>query len=101
MTVHRIALAPRSPTCGRGTWWRRRTAVGERAQHEDDALDYVSTSPSPARWAAETRRQRHLAGGKRALGDALIAGIAVDLNAVIVTRNGPDSQRRGIPILSY
>ena len=66
-----------------------------------DALEYVSTSPSAARWAAESRRQRHLAGGKRSLGDALIAGVAVDLGAVVVTRNRPDFERQGVQILGY
>lgn len=66
-----------------------------------DALEYVATSPSAARWAAESRRQRHLAGGKRALGDALIAGVAADIAAVVVTRNRPDFDRQGVAVLSY
>ena len=66
-----------------------------------DALEYVSTSPAAARWAAESRRQRHAAGGKRSLGDALIAGIAVSLEAVVVTRNRPDFERQGVALLSY
>ena len=66
-----------------------------------DALEYVSTSPLAARWAAESRRQRHSAGGKRSLGDALIAGIAVSLEATIVTRNRPDFERQGVAVLTY
>ena len=66
-----------------------------------DALEYVSTSPSAARWAAASRRERHLAGGKRSLGDALIAGVAVSLEAAVVTRNRPDFERQGVPILTY
>lgn len=66
-----------------------------------DALEYVATSPSAARWAAESRRRRHVAGGKRALGDALIAGVAVDLDAIVVTRNRPDFERQGIRVLEY
>src|SRR5439155_22801352 len=66
-----------------------------------DALEYVSTTPTAARWAAESRRKRHLAGGKRSLGDALIAGIAVDLGATVVTRNRPDYERQGVAVLEY
>lgn len=66
-----------------------------------DALDYVATSPDAARWAGESRRQRHLAGGRRALADALIAGVATDLGAVVVTRNRPDFERQGITVLTY
>jgi len=66
-----------------------------------DALDYVATSPEAARWAGESRRQRHLAGGRRALADALIAGVAHDLDATVVTRNRPDFERQGIAVLTY
>ena len=66
-----------------------------------DALEYVSTSPSAARWAAESRRRRHVSGGKRSLGDALIAGVAVSLGAAVVTRNLPDFERQGVDILPY
>jgi predicted nucleic acid-binding protein len=66
-----------------------------------DALDYVATSPTAARWAARSRRERHLAGGKRSLGDALIAGVAAELGAVIVTRNRPDFERQGVAVLAY
>jgi len=66
-----------------------------------DALEYVSTSPSAARWAANSRRERHLSGGKRSLGDALIGGVAADLDAVVVTRNRPDFERQGVPVLEY
>ena len=66
-----------------------------------DALEHVSTSPLAARWAAESRRQRHSAGGKRSLGDALIAGIAASLKATIVTRNRSDFERQGVAVLTY
>lgn len=66
-----------------------------------DALEYVSTTPAAARWAGTARRERNAAGGKRALGDALIAGIAVDLDAIVVTRNRRDFERPGIRILAY
>lgn len=66
-----------------------------------DALEYVSTTPVAARWAGAARRERNDAGGKRALGDALIAGIATDLDAVVVTRNRKDFARQGIRTLEY
>jgi predicted nucleic acid-binding protein len=66
-----------------------------------DALDYVATSPTAARWAASSRRERHLAGGRRVLADALIAGVAADLGATIVTRNRPDFERQGASVLTY
>ena len=66
-----------------------------------DALEYISTSPAAARWAAGSRRQRHLAGGKRSLGDALIGGVATSLEATVVTRNRPDFERQGVPIMTY
>lgn len=66
-----------------------------------DALEFVATSPDAARWAADSRRGRHNAGGKRSLGDALIAGVAVRLDATVVTRNRPDFERQGVAILAY
>jgi len=66
-----------------------------------DALEYVATSPEAARWAGEARRQRHLAGGRRALADALIAGVAHVLGATVVSRNRPDFERQGISVLTY
>ncbi len=66
-----------------------------------DALEYVSSTPAAARSAARTRRERNAAGGKRALGDALITGIATDLDAIVVTRNRRDFEQQGIQILDY
>lgn len=66
-----------------------------------EALEYVATSPSAARRAGSSRRARHLAGGRRALGDALIAGIAAELNATVVTRNRDDFVRQGLEVLDY
>lgn len=66
-----------------------------------DALEYVSTTPAAARSAGAARRARHAAGGKRALGDALITAIAADLGAIVVTRNRRDFERSGIQILAY
>jgi predicted nucleic acid-binding protein len=66
-----------------------------------DALEYVSTTPAAARRAGAARRERNARGGKRALGDALIAGIAAELGAIVVTRNRPDFARQGVRTLSY
>jgi predicted nucleic acid-binding protein len=65
------------------------------------ALEYVSTSPSAARWAGASRRAQHRAGGKRAVGDALIAGVAAELDAIVVTRNRRDFGRQGVRTLTY
>jgi len=66
-----------------------------------DALEYVSTSPDAARWAAASRLRRHRSGGKLGLGDALIGAVAADLGATVVTRNRPDFERQGIEVLTY
>ena len=52
-----------------------------------DPLDFVATDPAAARAAAAARFERHRAGGKLGLGDALIAAVARGLDATIVTRN--------------
>lgn len=64
-------------------------------------LEYVATSPSAARWAGQSRLTRHRGGGKLGLGDALIAGVAADLDAIVVTRNRPDFARQGVRVLEY
>jgi predicted nucleic acid-binding protein len=66
-----------------------------------EPLEYVATSPDAARWAANSRLTRHRAGGKLGLGDSLIAGVAAELGAIVVTRNRPDFERQGIEVLSY
>jgi len=66
-----------------------------------DALEYVATPPAAARWAADSRREGRIGGGRRSLGDALIAGLAIHLGATIVTRNRPDYARQGVPVLEY
>ena len=66
-----------------------------------DALEYLSTSPTAARWAAESRRSRRSTGGRRSLGDALIAGVATNVDATVVTRNRTDYERQGVPVLAY
>ena len=47
------------------------------------------------------RRERHRAGGKLGLGDALIAAVARGMDATIVTRNRPDFERQGASVLAY
>jgi predicted nucleic acid-binding protein len=66
-----------------------------------DALEYVATSPDAARLAGAARRMRHEAGQKRALADALIGGVAGTIGATVVTRNRPDFEREGVPVLTY
>ena len=66
-----------------------------------DALEYIATSPAAARWAAASRLKRHRAGGKLGLGNSLIAGVAAELGATVVTRNRPDFERQGIEVLTY
>jgi predicted nucleic acid-binding protein len=64
------------------------------------ALEYVSTPPDGAVWAADSRRARR-ASGPRGLADALVAGLAWALGAVIVTRNPKDFERQGAAVLAY
>jgi predicted nucleic acid-binding protein len=63
-------------------------------------LEYVSTHPDAARWAGESRRQRR-ASGPRSLADAVIAGVARSLDAIVVTRNPRDFEVQGVPVLGY
>ena len=65
------------------------------------ALDYVATDPMAVRAAGQARLERHQAGGKLGLGDALIAAVARGIDATVVTRNRPDFERQGAPVLSY
>ena len=65
------------------------------------ALDYVATDPTAARAAGEARLEHRRSGGKLGLGDALIAAVARGMDATIVTRNRPDSERQGASVLSY
>lgn len=64
------------------------------------ALEYVATVPDAAAWAGESRRTRRVVG-PRSLADALIAGVAWDLGATVVTRNPRDFEAQGVPVLGY
>ena len=66
-----------------------------------DPLDFVAPDPAAARAAGASRLERHRAGGKLGLGDALIAAVARGLDATIVTRNRPDFERQGASVLAY
>lgn len=65
------------------------------------ALDYVATDPDAARAAGRARLDRHRAGGRLGLGDAVIAAVARGLDATIVTRNRPDFEHQGASVLTY
>jgi predicted nucleic acid-binding protein len=64
------------------------------------ALEYGSTSPDAAVWAAGFRRRQGRTS-RRHLGDAIIAGVAWSLGATIVTRNPRDFEGQGVPVLTY
>lgn len=64
------------------------------------ALEYVSTHPDAAVWAGESRRRRR-ASGPRSLADSIIAGIAWEMDAVVVTRNPKDFEAQGVRVLGY
>ena len=63
-------------------------------------LEYVSTSPDAAVWAADSRRRRG-AFGSRSLADAIIAGVAWFNDAIVVTRNPADFEVQGVRVLGY
>jgi len=64
------------------------------------ALEYLSTPPDAAVWAADSRRRRG-AFGPRSLADALIAGVAWFNDATVVTRNPDDFEVQGVRVLAY
>jgi predicted nucleic acid-binding protein len=64
-------------------------------------LEYVAADPAAARAAGEARRTARQRGGRLGLGDALIAAVAGELGATIVTRNRPDFDRQGASVLAY
>lgn len=65
-----------------------------------DALEFVATTPDAARWAGAFRRHRNRTS-RRHLGNALLAGVAWDLHAVVVTRNPRDFEGQGVQVLAY
>ena len=65
-----------------------------------DALEYVETTPGAARWAGTTRRQMGRASHRR-LADSIIAAVAQDFAATVVTRNPRDYTSQGVPVLAY
>ena len=64
------------------------------------SLEYISTHPDAARWAGESRRRRR-ATGPRSLADAIIAGVAWTMDAMVVTRNPRDFEVQGVRVLGY
>ena len=64
------------------------------------AFEYVATGPDAARRAGEGRRTRGQTSHRR-LGDSLIAAVAWQLGATIVTRNPRDFDDAGVPVLAY
>lgn len=64
------------------------------------ALEYASTAPDAAVWAADSRRLRR-ATGPRSLADAIIAGVAWHQDAIVVTRNPGDFEVQGVRVLGY
>jgi predicted nucleic acid-binding protein len=66
-----------------------------------DALEYVATDPTAARWAAASRREGRSRRPARSLADALIAGVAWRMSATVVTRNTQDFARQGVPVREY
>ncbi len=64
------------------------------------ALEYISTAPDAAVWAADSRRRRE-AFGPRSLADSIIAGVAWFMDATVVTRNPDDFEVQGVRVLAY
>jgi len=64
------------------------------------ALEYVATTPDAARWAGASRRRRARVS-RRHLGDSIVAGVAWDFDATVVTRNPRDFTSQGVQVLAY
>jgi predicted nucleic acid-binding protein len=62
-------------------------------------LEYVSTHPDAAVWAADARRGKQTS--PRSLADSLIGAVAWSLDAIVVTRNPKDFERLGVAVLGY
>lgn len=65
-----------------------------------DAFEYVATTPGAARWAGAARRTLGR-GSHRGLADSIVAAVAQDFAATVVTRNPRDFTRQGVPVLTY
>lgn len=65
-----------------------------------DAFEYVETTPDAARWAGMTRRRLGRASHRR-LADFIVAAVARDFSATVVTRNPRDFTSQGVPVLAY
>jgi hypothetical protein len=80
--------------------WQRR-AGRRRRRIRDSARGRrleARGGPSVVGKARARRRPAASSGGKLGLGDSLIAGVAADLCATVVTRNGPDFELEGIEV---
>ena len=64
------------------------------------ALEYVCTHPDAAAWAGDSRHRRR-ATGPRSLADSIIAGVAWEMDAIVVTRNAKDFEVQGVRVLGY
>lgn len=66
------------------------------------ALEYVAMPPEAAAWAGDRRRDLIESGRRKpSVGDALVAGVAWRLGAIVVTRNVRDFEHLGVPVLGY
>ncbi len=65
-----------------------------------EAFEYVATTPSAARWAGASRRRLGWSSHRR-LADSIVAAVAWDVEATVVTRNPRDFEGQGVPVLAY
>jgi predicted nucleic acid-binding protein len=65
-----------------------------------DAFEYVATTPRAARWAGASRRRLGQASRRR-LADSIVAAVAWDFEATLVTRNPGDFDAQGVSVLAY
>lgn len=65
-----------------------------------DAFEYVATTPSAARWAGASRRRLGRTSNRR-LADSIVAAVAWDFDATVVTRNPRDFTSQGVQVLAY
>lgn len=65
-----------------------------------EAFEYVETTPGAARWAGAGRRRLGRTSHRR-LADHMVAAVAWDREATVVTRNPKDFTAQGVPVLAY